>query len=66
MRVIVDRGRCIAAGQCVMKAPAVFDQDEEDGIVILLQEDIGEEQREAARRAARFCPAEAITIREDA
>lgn len=64
MRVIIDRNRCIAAGQCVLKAPDVFDQDEEDGIVILKQDSPRPEQQEAARRAARLCPAEAITIEE--
>jgi len=34
----VDVGKCVAAGQCVVVAPEVFDQREEDGVVILLTE----------------------------
>jgi ferredoxin len=65
MRITVDRSRCIAAGQCVLKAPHVFDQDEQDGIVILMSESPALEFRDAARLAARVCPSEAITIHDE-
>lgn len=35
MKFTVDRDRCIGAGNCVMNAPELFDQDD-DGIVVLL------------------------------
>jgi ferredoxin len=65
MKIVVDKSRCIGAGQCVMKAPRVFDQQEEDGIVILRIETPLQQDWDAARVAARVCPAEAITIVED-
>ena len=65
MRITIDRSRCIAAGQCVLKAPQVFDQSEDDGIVLLLTESPSPEFADAARLAARVCPSEAITIHED-
>lgn len=65
MRIEVNRSRCIAAGQCVLKAPQVFDQDEEDGVVILRTDNPAPEVESAARLAARVCPSEAITIHED-
>ncbi len=65
MRIEINRSKCIAAGQCVLKAPQVFDQDEQDGIVILRTDQPAPELRESARLAARVCPSEAITIRED-
>jgi ferredoxin len=65
MHITVDNPRCIGAGQCVLNAPAVFDQREDDGTVILLDADPSGEHQEAARRAARLCPAEAIIIHED-
>lgn len=65
MRVTIDSSRCIAAGQCVLKSGKVFDQDEENGIVILLQEHPPAELEAATRLAARVCPSEAITIHED-
>jgi ferredoxin len=65
MRITVDDSRCIGAGQCVLNAPAVFDQREEDGIVVLLDATPLDGTREEARRAARLCPAGAIAIHED-
>lgn len=65
MKIVVDKSRCIGAGQCVMKAPRVFDQQEEDGMVILLAESPSGADQDAARLAARVCPAEAIVIVED-
>ncbi|MFE3946199.1 ferredoxin, partial [Streptomyces sp. NPDC059118] len=35
MKVTVDQNKCVASGQCVLSAPDVFDQREEDGIVVL-------------------------------
>jgi ferredoxin len=36
VKVTVDQDRCCGAGTCVMLAPEVFDQREDDGIVELL------------------------------
>jgi ferredoxin len=65
MRIIVDTEKCVAAGQCVIEAPEVFDQRDEDGVVILLNESPAEDQLEAVRRAAELCPALAIVVVED-
>jgi ferredoxin len=65
VHVTIDDKRCIAAGQCVLNAPQVFDQREEDGIVELLDDDPPPEQYAATRLAARLCPAEVITLGEE-
>lgn len=65
MRITIERARCIAAGQCVLKSPEVFDQSEEDGIVILLNAHPSAELADSVRTAARLCPAEAIKVHED-
>ena len=65
MRVVVDVDKCIGAGQCVRAADSIFAQNEEDGLVVLLQEVAPPELHEAARTAARWCPARAIDIVED-
>jgi len=65
IRIIIDRNRCIGSGRCVEVAPEVFSQDEDDGIVILLQERPTEEQREAAEAAVWQCPSMAIRAEED-
>ncbi|MEU4385638.1 ferredoxin [Promicromonospora sp. NPDC023805] len=60
MKVVVEEPRCVAAGQCVLIAPEVFDQRDEDGIVILLEESPGPELHDAVRESAVACPAAAI------
>ena len=65
MRITIERARCIAAGQCVLKSPEVFDQSEDDGIVILLNANPSAELADSVRTAARLCPAEAIKVHED-
>ncbi|MFF9909558.1 ferredoxin [Streptomyces sp. NPDC013457] len=57
----VDRGRCIGAGMCAMTAPEVFDQDD-DGLVLLLDTEPRAADRAAARMAAGVCPSGAITL----
>ncbi|QCU79595.1 ferredoxin (plasmid) [Citricoccus sp. SGAir0253] len=64
MRVTVDTEKCIAAGACVMEAMEVFDQRDEDGVVILLSERPDASQHEAVRRAVGACPAKAIAVTE--
>lgn len=64
MRVTADRDLCIAAGQCVLTAPEVFDQRDEDGLVVLLREEPSAEQAADVRLAVSMCPSRAITVRE--
>jgi ferredoxin len=63
MRVIVDQDACVSSGQCVLTVAAVFDQND-DGIVVLLDECPPTELHGAARKAAALCPALAITVIE--
>ncbi|MFC3996396.1 ferredoxin [Nocardiopsis sediminis] len=60
MRVEVDEHRCVASGQCVLIAPEVFDQRDEDGTVVLLESAPAPDRRAGAREAAMLCPASAI------
>ncbi|NDZ79171.1 ferredoxin [Streptomyces sp. SID10853] len=64
MRISVDEEKCCGAGQCVMIAPEVFDQRDEDGIVVLLAAAPDPGQHEAVRESASVCPAAAIHITE--
>ncbi|WP_336208073.1 ferredoxin [Nonomuraea sp. LPB2021202275-12-8] len=64
MKVTVDEVKCCGAGQCVLIAPEVFDQNEDDGIVILLEPEPGEDQHAAVRESAAVCPAAAIVLSE--
>lgn len=63
MKIEAHRDACVGAGQCALVAEEVFDQDD-DGIVLLLNETPGPEQQAAVRRAASLCPARAIHVIE--
>ena len=60
-RIHVDKHKCVGAGQCVLSAPDLFDQDD-DGIVVLLDASPGDDRHAAALKAARLCPALAIRV----
>ena len=62
MRVVVDRDRCVGAGMCVLTAPEVFDQDTEDGRVVLLDATPTAGRHAATRDAALACPSGAVTV----
>ena len=62
MKVTVDQDKCVASGQCVTAAMDVFDQREEDGIVVLITDTPTAEQYEDVRQAAAVCPALAIHL----
>ena len=64
MKVAISADRCIGGGQCVVAAAEVFDLGEDDGIVILLDENPPAELDEKVREAAMLCPAAAIHLSE--
>lgn len=59
MKIEADRDVCIGAGMCVMNAEEVFDQDD-DGIVVLLEVEVPPEYADAAARAVASCPSGAL------
>lgn len=65
MRISADRDVCIGSGQCVLTEPAVFDQSEEDGLVVLLADHPSDEVADQVRQAVRLCPSGALSIQED-
>ncbi len=52
---------CCGAGQCANLAPTVFDLDD-DGLVVVLDENPAGVDLEAAERAVRECPTRALRI----
>jgi ferredoxin len=64
MKVTIDTDRCIAAGQCVLSAPEVFDQREEDGLVVLLNPSPSADVAVDVKQAATLCPALAIIVED--
>jgi ferredoxin len=64
VKLTVDQDKCVSSGQCVLNASDVFDQRDDDGVVLLLIERPGPELADDTRRAAAACPALAIHIEE--
>jgi ferredoxin len=61
VKVTADRDVCIQAGNCVMVADALFDQDD-DGIVMVLVDEVPEAEEEHAREAVKMCPSQALRL----
>lgn len=64
MKITIDQDKCIASGQCVAAAAEVFDQRDEDGIAILVNDDPPESAAGDVRHAAAMCPALAIHVED--
>jgi ferredoxin len=66
MKITIDRQRCVGAGNCVMAADAVFEQNEADGLVELLLSNPPEHLLGYVREAELICPSGAIGLDENA
>ncbi|MEU7143531.1 ferredoxin [Nocardia sp. NPDC046473] len=64
MRVTADRNVCIGAGLCALTAPGVFDQDDDNGLVKVLDTDPDAADAAAVREAADICPSGAVAFTE--
>lgn len=64
MKITVDQDKCVSSGQCVLNAGDIFDQRDDDGVVVLLEPSPAADQADNARKAAAACPALAIHIEE--
>jgi ferredoxin len=62
VKITVDQDKCCGAGTCVLLAPDVFDQRDEDGIVVLLDSSPPAALHSLVAEAASVCPAAAITV----
>jgi ferredoxin len=61
VKIGADRDRCIGAGMCVMTDEAVFDQDD-DGVVVVLAEDVPDGEQKRVRDAVDLCPSGALSL----
>ncbi|MGV0645770.1 ferredoxin [Mycolicibacterium sp. XJ2546] len=62
MKITVDQDKCVSSGQCVLNAGEVFDQRDDDGVVVLLNDSPDGDDADNAHKAAAACPALAIQI----
>ncbi|MEU6291305.1 ferredoxin [Streptomyces sp. NPDC005047] len=60
MKIVADTDRCVGAGQCARIAPELFDQGEDDGLVVVLNAEPDESLLAAADEAVDLCPAGAL------
>jgi ferredoxin len=65
MRIVTDTGRCVGAGQCALTEPAVFDQSDEDGTVVLLTDHADGDVLKNVEEAIDLCPSQAISLAKD-
>jgi ferredoxin len=63
-RLRADRDRCIGSGACAFTQPAVFEQDEDDGRVVLTTDSFDAAQYETVRNAVDNCPVRALSLRK--
>ena len=50
---------------CVLSAPDVFDQAQDDGRVVLIAEELAPQRLEDVRRAVELCPSGALSIYDE-
>jgi ferredoxin len=62
MRVAADREVCIGSGNCVLTAPRVFDQDEDEGLVVVLTAEVAPRDIDDVREAVARCPSGALRL----
>jgi ferredoxin len=63
VKITVKEDACVGSGQCVLVAGTLFDQNDE-GIVELLNDQPNAGEESAAKKAATLCPARAISVHE--
>ena len=65
MRLLADTAICVGAGMCVLTAPAVFDQDDEHGTVLVRDSHPAGDDLARVHRAVDLCPSGALSLRDD-
>ncbi|WP_045824100.1 ferredoxin [Williamsia herbipolensis] len=61
MSIEIDRDACVGAGQCVLAAPDVFDQTDDEGISYVLPDAPVTQRTSQIADAVDRCPARAIS-----
>jgi ferredoxin len=64
MKVVIDELRCDAHGVCVSVCPEVFDLNDDEDVVRVIDEHPDESLRDRIAQAVLQCPKAAITIED--
>ena len=62
MKIVIDRDRCISAGECCYNHPDLFEFGDEGLPVVRVDEVTGDRQRLEVAQAIEVCPTGAISI----
>lgn len=62
MKIVADTSKCVGAAQCVRTAPELFDQGEDDGVVVVLDAEPEEALLPTVYEAVDLCPAQALSL----
>ena len=65
MKLTADRAICTGAGNCVRLAPDWFDQDEQEGLVVLVDDAPPVDVEQSLRDVVDACPTGAIRLEID-
>lgn len=63
--VTADLTLCEGYANCVIAAPAYFDVDDDEGMVVVLKAEVPEQDLAVVESAVRSCPVSALTLREE-
>jgi ferredoxin len=66
VKISADTGKCCSSGMCVVRAPEIFGQRDDDGLVKVLEPNPPARLFQSARDAAAGCPVQAIALEDDA
>lgn len=64
LKLVIDLDRCAGTGVCVLTAPQVFDQSDENGKVFVQANANLEDHDRAVREAVANCPTRALSLKE--
>lgn len=62
LHILYDRERCVGTGSCVFANPEIFDQDENDGRLLVLNENPPPHHHQTVLDAIEVCPVSAIKL----
>lgn len=61
MKIVLDAAKCSSLGMCEAVAPAFFEV-RDDGSLLVLQDEAGEDERALLEEAVASCPTAALSL----
>jgi ferredoxin len=65
VRLVADQDVCVGAGMCALTAPDLFEQDADEGLVVVKVDSLGDAELQRARNAVDLCPSGALSLQHD-